>query len=127
MSSQLQVPSKLLQSVWLQSVLLWSILLRSVQFQSNVNLGLIPLETASWVSSFYFFDSFYWALLHLRFKHLDSTAHLLDSTIRAQRLKGKRTQKVVNSIPGQYVTQLGMLSASPHHGKQSLSVPPPFP
>ena len=31
----------------------------------------------------------------------------------------KNNQKVGNLIPSQYVTQLGMLGASPHHGRQS--------
>ena len=32
----------------------------------------------------------------------------------------KENQKVGNSISGQYVTQLGTLYASPHHGRQTL-------
>ena len=38
--------------------------------------------------------------------------------------KKKYNWKVANSLPGQYVTQTGMLGASPHCGRQTPSVPP---
>ena len=91
-----------------------------------LSLGLSQLKDNSLESSFCLFDSFYWTLLHSTFCFNNTLAGFLlnnNSYCERKGSKKKYNQKVNNFLPGQYVTQTGMLSASPHHGRQTPSIP----